>query len=225
MSFLSCWRLMTHLVLSLPYVSFVRQQESYSRFVALLPPMSGCLLSEAASPPDGELVRRIRAGDVEMYRVLVERYRAEFGRYASAMLDGDKDDAADALQEAFIRAYDSLASCRDPNRFKAWLFRIVSNQCHNVRKRRRGHLSLERAAEHGEEPASRADDERADIGEVLGMAMNALTTEQREAFILKHVEGRSYAEIAEMLAVGEDALKMRVYRARDELKKRLEELL
>jgi RNA polymerase sigma-70 factor (ECF subfamily) len=55
--------------------------------------------------------------------------------------------------------------------------------------------------------------------------MKTLTEEQREAFILKHVEGRSYAEIAEMLAVGEDALKMRVYRARDELKKRLEELL
>ena len=55
--------------------------------------------------------------------------------------------------------------------------------------------------------------------------MTTLTEEQREAFILKHVDGRSYAEIAEMLAVGEDALKMRVYRARDELKKRLEELL
>ena len=57
------------------------------------------------------------------------------------------------------------------------------------------------------------------------MALEALTEEQREAFVLKHVDGRSYAEIAEMLGVGEDALKMRVYRARDELKKRLEELL
>ena len=157
--------------------------------------------------------------------MLVERYRLEFGRYAAAMLDGDRDDAADALQEAFIRAYDSLASCRDPDRFKAWMFRIVSNQCHNVRKRRRGHLSLERAADRGEEPAGKADSERSEIGEVLELAMKTLTEEQREAFILKHVDGRSYAEIAEMLAVGEDALKMRVYRARDELKKRLEELL
>ena len=55
--------------------------------------------------------------------------------------------------------------------------------------------------------------------------MEALTTEQKEAFILKHVDGRSYAEMAEMLGVGEDALKMRVYRARDELKSRLEGLL
>jgi len=178
-----------------------------------------------ASLADGDLVRRVRAGEVETYWVLVERYRVEFGKYATAMLDGDKDDAADALQEAFIRAYDSLASCRDPDRFKAWMFRIVSNQCHNVRKRRRGHLSLERAVDRGEEPTAKADDERSDIGEVLELAMKSLTEEQREAFILKHVDGRSYAEIAEMLAVGEDALKMRVYRARDELKKRLEELL
>lgn len=177
------------------------------------------------APQDGELVRRVRAGEVETYRVLVERYRMEFGRYASAMLDGDKDEAADALQEAFIRAYDSLASCRDPDRFKSWLFRIVSNQCHNVRKRRRGHLSLERAVEKGHEPADRAEVERSEIGELLELAMKNLTDEQREAFVLKHVDGRSYAEIAEMLGVGEDALKMRVYRARDELKKRLEELL
>ncbi len=175
---------------------------------------------------DGDLVRRIRSGEPELYRVLVERYRIEFGRYASAILDGDKDDAADALQEAFIRAFDSLASCRDPDRFKAWLFRIVSNQCHNVRKRRRkGHVSLERASEQGEEPSGKTEIDRAEMGQVLELAMRALTEEQREAFILKHVEGRSYAEIAELLAVGEDALKMRVYRARDELKRRLEELL
>jgi len=181
-------------------------------------------LSDRAALPDGELVQRVRDGEVELYRVLVERYRHEFGRYASAMLDGDRDDAADALQEAFIRAYDSLGSCRDPSRFKAWLFRIVSNQCHNARKRRRGHLSLERAVSRGAEPAVQAESERTEIGEVLDLAMQTLTEEQREAFILKHVDGRSYAEIAELLAVGEDALKMRVYRARDELKKRIEEL-
>jgi RNA polymerase sigma-70 factor (ECF subfamily) len=178
-----------------------------------------------AALPDGELVKRVRAGDVEMYRILVERYRQEFGSYASAMLDGDRDDVADALQEAFIRAYDSLASCREPDRFKAWMFRIVSNQCHNVRKRRRGHLSLARAVDTGAEPAAQAESERSEVGEVLDLAMQTLTEEQREAFILKHVDGRSYAEIAEMLAVSEDALKMRVYRARDELKKRIEELL
>jgi RNA polymerase sigma-70 factor (ECF subfamily) len=175
------------------------------------------------SQSDAGLVHQVLAGQVELYRVLVERYRAEFARYATAMLGGDADDAADALQEAFIRAYRSLASCRDPERFKAWLFRIVSNQCHNTRRARRKHVSLDRI----DEPEDRADSKRRDrteIGETIERAMNELTAEQREAFVLKHIEGYSYAEMAGLLEVGEDALKMRVHRARDELRRKLEGL-
>jgi len=175
------------------------------------------------SQSDAVLVRRILEGQVELYQVLVERYRTEFGRYATAMLGGDVDDAADALQEAFIRAYRSLASCHDPERFKGWLFRIVSNQCHNTRRAKRRHVSLDRI----EEPEDRAATKRADnseIGQTIEEALSKLTTEQREAFVLKHVEGYSYAEMASMLDVGEDALKMRVHRARDELRHKLEGL-
>jgi len=57
---------------------------------------------------DGALVARVLAGDTEAYGVLIERYRQEFGRYATAMC-GDLDTAADAMQDAFIRAYDGLA--------------------------------------------------------------------------------------------------------------------
>ena len=184
----------------------------------------GGLLIESAKLSDGKLVRRILAGETDLYRVLVERYRKEFGRYAAAMLNGDSDDAADALQEAFIRAFDSLAYCKDPDKFKAWLFRIVSNQCHNVRRRRRDHLSLERV----EDPAHNLADhdlERKEIGAAVGDALDKLSAEQREAFVMKHVDGRSYAEMAELMGVGEDALKMRVHRAREELKKHLKGLL
>jgi len=170
---------------------------------------------------DAELVRRVLAGEVELYRVLVERYRAEFGRYATALLGGDVDEAADALQEAFIKAYDSLASCRQPDKFKAWVFRIVTNQCHNARRRRRLHVRLETIAN----PASETADEGLDRGEIkkaVGAALEALTEEQRIAFVMKHIEGRSYAEMADLLNVGQDALKMRVHRARDEMKRRLE---
>jgi len=170
---------------------------------------------------DGELVRRVLAGEAELYRVLVERYRAEFGRYATALLGGDADEAADALQEAFIKAYDSLASCRQPDKFKAWVFRIVTNQCHNTRRRRRPHLPLETISN----PASETADESLNTGEIktaIGAALEALTEEQRIAFVMKHIEGRSYDEMSELLNVGQDALKMRVHRARDEMKRRLE---
>lgn len=170
---------------------------------------------------DAELVQRVLEGEVEVFRVLVERYRKEFGRYASAMLGGDSDEAADALQEAFIRAYDSLATCRDPAKFKAWMFRIVTNQCHNARRRRRPHLSLDRVPNPGGESAD-TELGRKEMKAAIGAALEQLTGEQRTAFVLKHLEGRSYAEMAEMLNVGEDALKMRVHRARDQMKRLLE---
>ncbi|MCH7475412.1 MAG: RNA polymerase sigma factor [Gemmatimonadetes bacterium] len=178
-------------------------------------------MNDCVKPADAVLVRRVLAGDVDLYGVLVERYRNELARYATALC-GDPDTAADAMQEAFIRAFDSLGSCRDPGKFKAWFFRILTNQCHSVRNRR-PHVPLERAevaaGELTDEPL-----ERLELRRAIEEALDSLTDEQREAFVMKHVEGRSYAEMADLLETGEDALKMRVYRARDELRKRLEHL-
>ncbi len=167
-------------------------------------------------PTDGAVVREVLAGDVERYRVLVERYRAEFGRYALAAV-GDRDTAQDAMQEAFIRAYDALATCREPDRFGAWFFRILTNQCRNAVARRRETVPLEAVEAAGTDRADAAV-ERAELGERLETALARLTPEQREAFVMKHVEGRSYEEMAQLLGVGSDALKMRVHRARDALR-------
>lgn len=169
-----------------------------------------------AEPTDGEAVRRIRHGDESAFRVLVTRYRKQYGRYAVA-LTGDADSAADAMQEAFIRAWHSLEACRDPDRFGSWFFRILTNQCHTVRDRRRESDDVDAL----ELPApGRADEslDRAELAAALREALARLTTEQREAFVLKHVDGRSYEEMAELLGTGVDALKMRVHRARESLR-------
>lgn len=170
-------------------------------------------------PSDGTLVRRVLDGDVEQYRFLVERYRAQFGRYALGVV-GDRDAAQDAMQEAFIRAFDALATCRNPDRFGAWFFRILANQCRNLVGRRRDVVVLEAAEVAGGERADAAVD-RSELAATLEEALARLTPEQREAFVMKHVEGRSYEEMAQLLGVGTDALKMRVYRARDALRELL----
>jgi RNA polymerase sigma-70 factor (ECF subfamily) len=167
-------------------------------------------------PNDGAIVRQVLAGDVEQFRLLVERYRAEFGRYAVAAV-GDRDVAQDAMQEAFIRAYRSLGSCRNPDRFGAWFFRILTNQCRNAVARRRDTAELG-AVDHPGGERTDAALERRELGERLEAALARLTPEQREAFVMKHVDGRSYEEMAELLGVGSDALKMRVHRARDALR-------
>src|SRR5213596_4340626 len=83
---------------------------------------------ERVESSDAELVRRIRTGDIGAYGALVSRYRDRLGRYALHML-GSREDAEEALQDAFVRAYRSLARCDDPEKFGAWLFRILLNRC------------------------------------------------------------------------------------------------
>lgn len=179
-------------------------------------------MTEGEGLSDREIATRVLSGEVELFGLLVERYRKEFGRYATA-LAGDPDRGADAMQEAFIRAYRSLQACRDLDRLKAWFFRILTNQCHD--QRRRG--SRERRLDGYDAPAPETAEQRllrAEARRAIEAALDRLTPEQREAFVLRHVEGKSYEEMAALLGAGVDALKMRVYRARDALRAQLEGL-
>ncbi len=172
---------------------------------------------------DGDVVRRVREGDVAAFATLVTRYRKAFGRYASAVC-GDPDLAADAMQEAFIRAYDALDSCRTPERFGAWFHRILTNQCRNHRDRRRPHAPL-RDGVGDAVTTERADDrvERAAMRDAITAALEELSADQREAFVLRHVEGRPYPEMAALTGEREDTLRMRVHRARETMQRRLED--
>jgi RNA polymerase sigma-70 factor (ECF subfamily) len=176
-----------------------------------------------AERPDGELVRQALEGQSAAYGALVERYRREFARYA-ASLCGDADLAADAMQEAFISAYGALATCRDPDRFGAWFFRILTNQCHNRRDRRRPHLSLESVVIAGGEPADQRLS-REELREAIERALDRLSPDLRETFVLREIEGRPYAEIATLMDVGEAALRKRVERAREIARSALEDWL
>lgn len=167
------------------------------------------------SPSDVEVVNRVLAGDTEAFGTLVDRYQDEFAAYATHMT-GSQDDAADVIQESFVRAYRSLGRCQDPANFKGWLFRIVSNQCktylaRNARRRMEPLGSLATTAapdDAGREAAA------SDLRSVVRRAVGRLPPEQGEALILKYVHEMGVSEIAGLLAVSESALKMRLLRAR-----------
>jgi RNA polymerase sigma-70 factor (ECF subfamily) len=181
-------------------------------------------MSGPAERTDAQVVRDILSGDRDAYRLLVRRYGDVLYGHALRMV-GSQDEASDLVQRALVTGYRKLASCRDPERVGAWLFRILSNLSKDhLRSPRRMDIPLDRL---GEIPGGGGDPmEVAHRGEVRGrlrLALAQLTTDQREAFVLKHVEGRSYEEMAAVLDTSVASLKMRVHRAREVLQDLLED--
>ena len=170
---------------------------------------------------DQEVISRVMAGDRDAYALLVSRYSDVLYRHALGMT-GSPDVAEDILQTSFIKAFHHLGEVR--GRFDAWLFRIVANGCKDWLKNiRRSHLSYE----EDDQPSGYAmpDEEldRTQLRDDLDAALAQLGPSLREAFIMKHVEGRSYEEMADLLGSTVGALKMRVHRAREALQALLEE--
>lgn len=170
---------------------------------------------------DGDVVRAVLAGDVEQYAVLVRRYQDRYARFAARML-GSVDAAEDAVQDAFIRAYEALATCREPDNFVGWFFLILRNRCLAEQRRAWGagpaasDLSQQIAPERTDREVEAADRRRA-----VERAVAQLTPEQREVFVLRHVEDWSYEEIAQRTGASVAALKMRMHRGYERLRELL----
>jgi RNA polymerase sigma-70 factor (ECF subfamily) len=136
---------------------------------------------------------------------------------------GSIEDADDVLQSAFMRAFRNLSACRDPQRFRAWMYKIVINECRTFATRR---LARERRLIRDEvvlaNLATVHTAEREELHDEIRHAVSQLEPSQREAFLLKHVEDLSYEEMMELTGVGVSALKMRVKRACARLREILE---
>lgn len=179
---------------------------------------------QADFPEDAYLVRRVLGGHREDYGLLVGRYERGLFRYAFGMVQ-DADAAADIVQDSFVKSFTALASCREPEKYGSWVFRIVRNRCTDYLKanfRRevplREELDIGGAGDESERGVLRRE-----LSEIMAAALSRLPASHREAFLLKHVEDLSYEEISAMLDVGISALKMRVARSRDALREALRE--
>ena len=132
---------------------------------------------------DGEIVRAVLAGDRERYAQLVERYRDRYARYAARML-GSADAAEDAVQDAFVRAFDQLSQCKDPDKFVSWFFLILRNRCFAERRRNRPESSLEAA-----ESVAAANDRGQDVeSRLLHDPLQAIRASMREEGQTQNVE-------------------------------------
>ena len=172
---------------------------------------------------DAQLIDRVLAGDRRAFASLVERYRDRLGRYALRML-GNQADAEEALQDTFVRAFRSLGNCSPPDRFGAWVFAILVNRCRTAAARRARVSDVLVTNDDALAWASVDHSEERDaLREAIDWAVAQLPSDQREAFLLKHVEDLEYETMEQLTGVRAATLRMRVFRAREELRKLLAE--
>lgn len=180
----------------------------------------------AGSTADSALVTRVLEGDREAYRDLVERHQdLVFGVLMRSLRD--RDAAEELAQETFVRAYGALHRFREEAAFGTWLVQIALNLVRD-RRRREGRrpvvVSLDEIRRRAERevdpvdpaPSPEAAIERASTASAsrIEAALGRLPEDYRAAFVLKHVEGLSYREIAGITGVSVGALKVRTHRAR-----------
>ena len=186
---------------------------------------------------DAEIIRRFKQGDKEVFRVLVDRYSGRAYQIAYGVL-GSRQDAEEVAQDVFVRIYKALEKFRGDAQFSTWMYRIAMNLARNKYRwnKTRGakrNISLEASQEKEENaygiqlPASEAPpDEQAKLTEYQQNVMREidnLPPLYREALVLRNVEEMSYDQIAEVLDCKLGTIKSRIARAREELKKRLQE--
>jgi RNA polymerase sigma-70 factor (ECF subfamily) len=163
---------------------------------------------------DLALVRQSLAGQSEAFGTLITRYQKVMYTVALRML-GNPEDARDATQDAFVKAFQRLETFDTKYRFYSWMYRILVNECLNANRDRRPEEALDASAEgHGTPFDTTLESERR---EQIQLALLRLTPEYRTVVVLRHFAGQSYGEIAETLSIPEKTVKSRLYSARQRL--------
>ena len=174
-----------------------------------------------------KLIARVLSGDVNAFEPLVTENQSRVYHLALRLL-GSEADAADAAQDAFLRAYTSLGSFRGDSRFSVWLYRLTNNICIDYlrRQKRQNTVSLETEDEDGESTAYDIPDEtwspeviaeRAADAEAVRAAMAELTPDLREILTMREIGGLSYEELADALGLELGTVRSRLNRARKKL--------
>ena len=188
----------------------------------------------ALEDTERDVVRRVRDGDSDAYRLLVERHQARVHRLVGRLLGPDHGDVDDVVQEAFVKAFFSLGKFREDSAFGTWVTRIAINCARDELKKRSRHVSLDvepgeeavsglRSLLSGEEPPEREDDPggRESVGSVVARTVALLPERFRVVVTLKDMEGCSYEEVGRILDCSPGTVKSRHARGRERLRRML----
>ena len=176
---------------------------------------------------DAQLVARSLKQDHEAFGQLIDRHAGKIVNLAYRMV-GNRAEAEDLAQEAFLAAFKALSTFRADSKFSTWLYRIATNKCKDwLRVKRPGmgqqDVDIDETLDiHiAEEQTPERLLSQQQVAQALEHAVQRLPPLYREAFVLKHIEGLSYEEMEAILGVNSDTLKMRVYKGRLQLSRDL----
>src|SRR5580700_4924519 len=187
---------------------------------------------------DSVAVARVRAGDGDAYRLLVDRHSRSVFRLAYRMT-GNEQDSEDVVQETFLRAYKQLHRWEARSSFSTWLYRIAANYSLDlVRSRKRhGEVGLTESPATGDDapetvhalPSLSPGPDRlllsGEVQQCVASTLNELSQQERTAFVLRHFEGQSIEEISAALGLSGNAAKHSIFRAVQKLRRALEPLV
>ncbi len=193
------------------------------------------ILSTATDP---ELVARAAAGSEAAYRELLDRYQRPVFSLVYRMVR-DREEAEDLAQETFVRVFNNIGRYDSQWKFSSWIFKIANNLAIDaLRRRKLKTVSIDGAPDAltadeteassiqlaSEDPDPEERLEAAELGDEIEQAIGELRPEYRTAILLRHVEGRPYEEIAQIMEIPLGTVKTYIHRARGELREALEHL-
>jgi RNA polymerase sigma-70 factor (ECF subfamily) len=189
------------------------------------------LPSQVVKDDEPLLVAAAKSGDIPAFETLVSRYEHKIFRLTQNITQ-NREDAEDAMQEAFLKAYEHLGEFQGNSRFYTWLVRIAVNQAlMKLRKRRPNQVSLDEEVDTGEDMVTREVEdwgpspeeryEQTELSQILSTVVGELDPGFRIVFQLRDIEELSTEETAEALGLSVPAVKSRLLRARLKLRQKL----
>ena len=187
----------------------------------------------AAHEEDSALVAGLRAGDECAYEILIQRFEQPVYNLVSRLVDNPAD-AADVVQEVFLKVFRKVGGFRSESSQKTWIYRIAVNEARNQRRWFVRHRGKEIGLEPAESSAQGPQDWLCDPGQspyqtaldqethaLIESALSKVSPNYRAAVVLREVEGLSYEEISDVLEVSLGTVKSRILRGREALRKHL----
>ena len=169
---------------------------------------------------DADLIRQATRGNVESFNLLVSRWEKRVYNYL-LRITANREDALDLTQDAFLKAYQNLRKLDDPGRFAPWLYRIAHNEAYSMFRKRKPETDVDSLPPEATETKITVGGSSVfpiELSLAVSSALDRLSTDQREAVVLKIYQGFKFEEMAEILSCPVSTIKSRLYTALEVLK-------